>query len=197
MDIHKNYLKLNMDAFSDGQMRSKLWLCNELEKILRDSPPQTIWVYGSWYGVLALLLLTRQSINIKKICLFDIDSEALEVSRKILNSWEIRGPTLGFHNMDCTKLNPTQYPFSEAVPDLVINTSCEHFENRQWLDAIPTGTLLAVQSTDMAHPTHIQGVTTLGELKENIPMRELLYSGQLDFQYPDSSFLRFMLIGKK
>lgn len=193
---NSNHLKLNMDSFSDGQMRSKLWLCDELENALDLSRSYTIWIYGSWYGTLALLFFVREKIKIEKIHLFDIDPEALRVSGKVLNTWDIQG-RVEFHQMDCTELKPGDRMFDEKAPDIIINTSCEHFENRQWLEQIPSGTLLAMQSTDMEHPTHIQRMQSLQDFENKMPMGSVAFAGTLDFSYPNFKFKRFMIIGAR
>lgn len=187
---------LNMDAFSDGQMRSKLWLCHELEKILDSEKSHTIWIYGAWYGTLALLLLAREKVNIKKIHLFDIDPEAIKIARKVLDTWLINGPTVKIHQTDCMTLDPSHLGEElESSPDIIINTSCEHFESEQWLHLIPRGTTLVLQSTDMLHPTHIQCSKSIDEFKSRVALSEIHFSGTMSFNYPNFEFRRFMLIG--
>lgn len=192
----KNLSIINMDAFSDGQMRSKLWLCKELEELLDPSKPHTLWIYGAWYGTLALLLLVRERINIKKIHLFDIDPEAIKVARKVLDSWRINGTIVEFHERDCLSLNPSGAAVDfGGSPDVIINTSCEHFESDEWLKPIPPGTLVVLQSTDMVHPTHIRCPQSIEDFKGQISMSKTIFSGTLSFSYPNFEFKRFMLIG--
>ena len=40
---------INKDAFSNGQMDSKLWLCRELENLGWDS--KLTRIYAGWYGI--------------------------------------------------------------------------------------------------------------------------------------------------
>jgi hypothetical protein len=61
----------NQDAFSNGQIDSKLWLCRELESLEWSSDYTQI--YGGWYGVLAFLLLSREKFCVGRIESFDID----------------------------------------------------------------------------------------------------------------------------
>ena len=58
MDISDmpDHIYINSEAFSSGQISSKLWLCEQLENIPFDKP-QIIWIYGGWYGILSFLLL--------------------------------------------------------------------------------------------------------------------------------------------
>lgn len=195
-ELRKNDEVLNMDAFSDGQMRSKLWLCHELEKIMKPEKSHTIWIYGSWYGSLAFLLLSRERANIKKIHLFDIDSEAVRISRKVLDTWLINGPVVEVHQKDCMALEVSKLgPDLGGLPDIIINTSCEHFESEQWLRLIPAGTQMVLQSTDMVHPTHIQCPQNLEQFVRQAALSEVQFSGTCSFSYPNFEFRRFMLIG--
>lgn len=186
-----------MDAWSDGQMRSKLWLCDLIEKdFANNKDPQEIWILGSWYGLLAQLLLVRQKLNVKKIRLFDIDAEALEISKKILNFWMIENKVEIIHEqIDCNQI-PTFY--WQQKPNIIINTSCEHFKNYNWL-VFPAGINLYVQSTNMAHPTHINGVQNLEEFKNILAKNKIkmTYADQIDFKYPNFSFQRYMISGIK
>lgn len=197
MEMPENHLQIDMNSFSDGQTQSKLWLCEQLESHFPFQKPVTLWIYGSWYGLLAHYLLIRQRIPIQKICLFDIDVEALAVSKKILDSWLIRGPQIEFFNLDCNKMDLRTDLRNETAPDIVINTSCEHFENHRWIQNLPAGTLIVAQSTDMPHPTHINAVKDLKEMKTSLGLKETLFENRLYFLYPNLSFFRYMLIGFK
>ena len=58
------------DAFSSGQIGSKLWLCEQAEKYFETI--DSIWIYGGWYGLTAFLLRARNKINIGNIRSFDL-----------------------------------------------------------------------------------------------------------------------------
>jgi len=190
----EKFEQINMDAFSDGQMASKLWLCEQLEKSL--GPEKRIantWIYGSWYGLLPFLLLSRGHISFEKIHLFDIDLKALEISKKILNHWQFGSSTqIEYHNQDCTVPNPLL-----PLPDLIINTSAEHFQNYDWWKNIQKPVTFIVQSTDMEHAEHISKVSSLSELKNNLGIFSTLFEGTKEFNYPNFQFKRFMVIGSK
>ncbi len=193
--LQDNFRNLNMDAFSDGQMASKLWLCQTLEDLYQDPKRfSKVWVYGSWYGTLPFLLLIRQKFQFQSLSLFDIDAEALAVSRKVLDHWKHSG-NLGiqyFHH-DCS----SRHPEAER-PDLVINTSCEHFKTNDWWDTVPVGAVYAVQSTNFVHPEHINTVQNLAEFEQSVKSaRPLAYRGEKHFEYLRLKFDRFMMIGEK
>jgi len=196
MESSENHLFMDMDSFSDGQTRSKLWLCEKLEKQVAPAKPVKIWIFGSWYGILALYLLVRQRVEIQEICLFDIDSEALAISRKVLDSWLLRGPKISFYNFDCNQMD-YENDLQEKFPDIVINTSCEHFDSSKWLNAVPAGTMVIAQSTDMPHPTHINKSDSLEDFKSSLGLKQVLDEDRLYFLYENLSFFRFMVIGIK
>jgi len=77
--------------------------------------------------------------------------------------------------------------------NLVINTSCEHMDNR-WFNNLPDGTLVVLQTNDyFDNPQHVNCVRDLEQAKYRYPMSELLYDGYLVTEL----YTRFMLIGIK
>jgi len=190
----KNIFPINMDAFSDGQIASKLWLCDTVENFLKSKSIEKVWIYGSWYGVLAFLLLSRGRLSFKQIHLFDIDTEALMVSQKLLDHWNFTEQVkVFFHHHDVTK-KMTELD----TPNLLINTSVEHFYNYQWWDTVPRGTYYALQSTNMIHDEHINPINSLKDFSEKMNFATPPdFEGSKDFSYPGFEFTRFMLVGKK
>lgn len=187
---------LNLDAWSDGQIQSKLWLCRELEKIWTGQDSH-FWVYGSWYGTLAQMLLQRDRIKVKQFQLFDLDDSALEVSKKINLTWQIHQiANFVHHQLDCESISTSQ--ILNEKPDLIINTSCEHFESFNWFRNLPRGQKFLVQSTDMSHETHILKANHLDHFISQLgSISNLQFSGELPFNYPQNSFRRFMVMGTK
>ena len=64
-------MHINKDIFSSGQVGSKIWLCEELEKLGWTS--NLTYIYGGWCGVLGFLLLSRGNFQVNQIQSFDID----------------------------------------------------------------------------------------------------------------------------
>ncbi|MEZ4872198.1 MAG: hypothetical protein R2827_08115 [Bdellovibrionales bacterium] len=84
---------------------------------------------------------------------------------------------------------------SSPPPDIVINTSTEHMPHSTWWENIPPGQWVVLQNTDMRIDDHVNRVESVQEFIEKFPMSEVLYSGELYFDYRnESSFKRFMLI---
>lgn len=183
-------ISLNGDAFSSGQISSKLWMCKELEKII-GGDPRIIWVFGGWYGLSSLILLSRDILPIKHIRSFDVDPTCEPIADTLLENWVWQKWKFKSFTIDCNFL---QY---DERPNIVINTSTEHFDSQLWFENIPSNTTVVLQSNNMKHDDHITCFETLDEFVKFYPVNMLLYKGQLDFSYPDWKFSRYMLIGKK
>jgi len=179
---------IDKDAFSNGQVDSKLWLCRELERLEWSST--LTHVYGGWYGVLSFLLLSREAFNVDRILSFDADPSTVEIADMINENWVIKDWKFKAQTADCN------FPLP-GNPDLVINTSTEHFESMDWFDNIPNGTRVILQGNDMPHDDHYVCSNSLQEFEEHYKLNEIVYSGSLDFNYPEWSFTRFMIIGFK
>ena len=178
----------NNDVFSNGQIDSKLWLCRELETLEWSS--NLTYIYGGWYGVLAFLLLSREKFKVKRIFSFDQDPSCEAVADMINNNWVIKEWQFKAHTADCNQL-------LSGDPDLIINTSTEHFEDMNWFDLIPRGTRIVLQGNDMVHDDHRGNANTLKDFQNRYPLTDIVYSGAMDFQYPRWKFTRFMTIGFK
>lgn len=189
-------LQVNKDAWSQGQIKSKLWLIEELEKITSNEKQKTIWVLGGWYGLLSFLILTRNKIQPVKICSFDVDAESTELAKDINNNWLLDPQIFYSFTADCTQLNYNSTEF-HGPADIIINTSCEHFAD-SWMDSIPPQTLIAAQSTNMEHVEHINKVNSLADFQNKFQNKfDVLYKGELMFNYPNLKFNRFMIIARK
>ena len=183
-------LTINKDAFSSGQIGSKIWLCEQLENLFASI--DNIWIYGGWYGLTGFLLKSRGKIEIKTIRSFDKDPSCEPIADMINENWVWRDWQFKAETKDVVLLNP-----SEHRPDLIINTSTEHFDDLLWWQKIPTGTVVALQGNNMPHDDHVVHTANLEEFQTQFPLTDILYKGQLEFEYPDWKFTRFMLIGVK
>lgn len=216
----KNFETLNMDAFSDGQIQSKLWLATELEKIhcKTHSPssltvPAHLFIIGSWYGMLALILTLRQKIPILSISLYDQDPKACKIAKKVLDFVRFIGIDLKIICIDCrlpefkSQLDNRRNTLSLAekadknnpAQEIYINTSCEHFTDFSWLDNLPRSSFLALQSTDMRHIEHVSSCKSIEELiiQSELNQSQIYFADTKKFDYGQLCFNRFMLIGKR
>jgi hypothetical protein len=188
-------IQISKDAFSSGQVSSKLWLCSELENVQFDKPP-IIWIYGGWHAMTAMLLLARQNMPVHYIRSFDVDPDCEAIADTLMENWIWQDWKFKAFTKDCNDLVLDNGEYG-APPDIVINTSTEHFHSRAWYDNLPSGTLLALQSNNMPHEDHHECHADIDSFSSAYDLNPLLYEGQLDFKYPSWGFSRYMIIGRK
>lgn len=185
---------IDLSAFSHGQIISKLWLCEELEKHVL--PNTNINILGGWYNVLGFMLSVRRPNYYLSIHNTDIDIEAIIVADKICQTWMIEGAKIINRMADCDSDN---YAMNLPI-DVVINCSVEHFKNNKWFNSLPTGTLVCIQSSDVIDPEFPWLITQpnpdIKTFLDRFPVSEVLYSGTKRIQYENYGYNRFMLIGK-
>jgi hypothetical protein len=181
-------MEVDKDAFSSGQIGSKIWLCENLEEIFESV--DNIYIYGGWYGISAFLLKSRNKIKINTIRSFDIDPNCEPVADMINENWVYQNWQFKAFTKDCNEIIPDNV-------DLIINTSTEHFESTKWFDNIPNGTCVALQGNNMKHEDHHTTTDDLDSFLNQFIISDIWFKGQKDFVYPDWQFSRYMIIGKK
>lgn len=196
--------KIIQDAFSRGQVLSKIWLVTELAKIKTQF--KMIHVHAGWMGQIRLYL-DQAKIEYEKMRIFDIDPVAMKLSDKVFNNellenWKVKSAY--FDITDTEQLYRTGYEYyctdtitEKTLPSFVINTSCEHFTD-EWYHKLKNrsegwGNLVAIQTNNFHKiEDHINTVHSLDEMKMKYPMDEILYEGELEL----NGYTRYMLIGK-
>lgn len=192
------------DAFSRGQVLSKIWLAEELKKIKDEF--EMIHVHAGWYGQVRLYL-DRVKISYNKMRIFDIDNAALEISDKVFNNDMLKDFKIKSANVDITE--PTwlyrtgcEYNIKDdvkekTVPDLVINTSAEHFREDWYhkfsIRSQSTDPLFVIQTNNLFDvPEHVNCVHSVDEMLIKFPMSRVEYAGEKEL----FGYKRFMLIGR-
>jgi len=168
-----------VDALSKGQVESKLWLVDELEKL--NIKRHNSIIIGGWLGISALWLSQKKLI--RKISNIDLDETSISFSNE-LNKYnhQYKEGIVG----DINEFDLDDY-------DFVINTSAEHM-NGDWYEKIKPGTLVAIQTNDFHDiEEHINTVNNVMELKKKYKMSEELFVGIKDLRI----YNRFMIIGIK
>jgi hypothetical protein len=178
---------INKDAFSNGQIDSKLWLCQELENLEWTS--ELTQIYGGWYGITAFLLLSREKFKVTRIESYDIDPSCQVIADMINENWVFKNWQFKAHTADCNNIL--------TQPDLIINTSTEHFDEMDWFHNIKPGTRVILQGNNMPHDDHFIHSQSLKMFIDNYPLTSIYYTGELDFKYPSWGFTRYMIIGVK
>jgi flagellar biosynthesis regulator FlbT len=202
------------DAFTQGQLRSKLWLL----KHLRDIDLGTVFICAGWYGTLARAMFENERIHFDKIRSFDIDPKCAEVADMINKQWNIddfkfKASTIDIHNFEWKGFH-TPAPSDGTIgnfyydtiadnkvvqmkdsPDTFINTSCEHIENfTDWFKLLLPGKLVALQTNNYFEiEDHINCVNSLDEFKQQVPLSNIIYEGELELE----KYTRYMVIGYK
>ena len=200
------------DNFSRGQMRSKLWMIDELKNIVIDDSgldyrPKlgTIVQYGGWYATIAQLFF--KNFDVKKYVSLELDPMCVQMADDFnyiqhQNQWQFKSVLKDVNEIEYDDENSfivgTRNLEGKNVeiwlqPNLIINTSCEHMDD-SWFERLPDGMLVCLQTNDyFSNEQHINCVKNVREAKKKYPMRTIYYEGELDTEL----YNRFMLIGKK
>jgi len=176
-----------LESFWKGQIRSKLWLINILEKKVKKENLNIV-IHGGWNGVLASLLF-NSNLNIKKITSVDIDPACRDTAYTINKRQEIEG------RFRATTKDMTIYRYDEN-PDIVINTSTEHVTDddlQQWFYNIPKEALVVAQSNNFfSLEEHINCVKTPTELSNKFNLEN-----KKEYTLKLPQYNRYMVIGRK
>ena len=198
-----NDITWDEDCFSQGQIKSKMWLLEELKKLKLDLG--TVFLCAGWYGTLATMLF-ESTIKVDKIRSFDIDRTCIDIAETFnkpwfVDQWKFKSITQDIMDIDYrehtwqfwSKANDRMsYPITD-IPDTIINTSCEHIENFDtWYNKIPTGKLVVLQSNDfMDVDEHVNCVKDSLHFEQMAPLSKVLFTGELDIE----KYTRYMRIG--
>jgi len=201
----KNDDTFDKDCISRGQLKSKLWLINELQKI--DKNLGTVFLCAGWYATLATLLF-ESPIKLEKIRSFDIDDSCITIAETFNKPWFVDAWKFKAIKQDIMDINYDSHvwqfwsnknnrmskPITDK-PDTIINTSCEHIHKfDEWYDKIPKGKLVILQGNDYFELNeHVNCSEDQDSFSEKSPMSETLYLGTLNCE----KYKRFMKIGIK
>lgn len=183
-------LKIESDAFSAGQIESKVWAAEELEQAVKNlnTGPLRICILGGWYSLLHFILQVRKNIEIEYCRSIDIDPVVSHIANAINNTWETDSWLFRAFPKDANEII-----FEDDQINCVINTSTEHFSSDIWFENIPVGTIVLIQSNDLKIDSHVNLVSSLDEFKNKYRLNSILYQGQKTV----TNYTRFMLIGIK
>lgn len=202
------------DFLSRGQVKSKLWMADELKQIV-DGPLGNVVFYGGWYNFMAHFLFSEFEVNkitsldldenvvnpCKQLYRAEVDQERFQAIHGNVNKVRWNGKKLLAHSIpleDKVKQGDKWFPADASYVDvgdvnLLINTSCEHMDNT-WFENLPDGQFVVLQTNDyFSNPQHVNCCRDLEDAKSKYPMSEILYAGELNTYL----YNRFMLIGIK
>lgn len=202
-----NGLDSIQDAMSRSQMRSKIWLVEELVKI--QTSFNNIALLAGWFGQLRFIL--EKSITFNKLRNVELDQSACEISDYVFNLYGLDNYKIKSVNTSINELTMhkngyewdvenfkegTKYS-EKFLPDLIINTSAEHM-TEEWYNQIrfkqmESNPIVAIQSNNLFEiPDHINCVHSIDHMKKKFPMKEILFEGELQLK----GYKRVMLIGR-
>ena len=175
-----------LESFWDGQIKSKLWLIEALEKHKSIRNADCV-IHGGWNGVLACMMFNSE-LGIKHITSIDIDPKCKEIASTMNKRYEMEG------KFESVTSDMCDYEYKRE-PYFVINTSCEHIADFDtWYNKIPSGKIVILQSNNyIGLPEHVNCSKTLKDFNNKTPMQEVLFQGEL---YLDK-YSRYMRIGVK
>lgn len=195
------------DAFSRSQMKSKIWLVDELAKL--DTNYNNVLILAGWFGQLKTIY--DKKLTYSKMRIAELDRSACETSDYIFNLSNLENYKVKSVNVDINALTlhkngyewdvenfreGTKYS-EKFLPDLIINTSAEHM-TEEWYNQIrfknlDSNPIVAIQSNNLFDiPEHINCVHSVDHMKKKFPMKEILFEGELQLK----GYKRVMLIGR-
>jgi len=195
---------MEMLSFAHGQIISKVWLCEELEKYCKLN--DNLYILGGWYNLLGFMFSIRKPNFFKKIHNIDIDSTSIEFADKLCDTWINVHRDKNSHIIN-TCADSNEYELNINVDtDIVINCSVEHFTSNDWFSKLPDGTLVCIQTSDIQNKEVIDSTNLwvqnqpnkdLATFLNRFPVKEYLFVGSKTFEYPNFGYNRFMIIGRK
>jgi len=173
-------------SFTPDLIKSKVWLLTELARIAPSVG--TIYVLGSWYGNLGVLLTLDPVLEYKQLINVETDKKFLQASERIQDH-------LGMDNTEYMLKDANELDYSQLGNNgVVINTSLTDMQGQAWFDNIPSGALVVMQSRDhdpgnAAHSTQ--------DIIDRFPLSKIVYDGKLQLEDPETAYTRYMVIGIK
>jgi len=178
-----------LGSFSPDLVQSKKWLCKNLKKILKDKSAGIIFILGSWYGNLALFL-ESENILYDNMVMVEKNKKLLEKTKKFLKLY-IKTNNIRYVNIPAENV---VYPNSSKI--LVINTSTNEMTT-DWFENVPDGELVVIQGKNMITENTKTVTKDFETFKSLFPLRQVIFSGKINLEDPETEYTRYMVIGYK
>jgi hypothetical protein len=195
------------DAFSRGQIQSKIWLIEELSR--QGTHWDKVAVFAGWFGQINAIY--DQKLTCAKMRIVELDRQACEASDYVFNLRNLENHRVKAVHADINNLtlhrNGYEWPVEnfrentryqeKFLPDLIINTSAEHM-SEQWFfelkyKGMKSPPIVAIQSNNLFDiPEHVNCVHSQDHMLKKFPMNEVVYAGELQLK----GYKRFMIIGR-
>ena len=185
------------DAFTIGQLASKIWLTSVIYDRIGDiGIADDVAYLGCWMAPLATFLSV--AFNASRVFGFDADPEAIDLaddfnSDYVKDNWRFKGVVSDINIMDWR--NPEFVIDGELitdfVPNVIVNTSAEHMSDDWFMSASPNHLVIMQTNNNPRLEGHVNCVDSIDTLKAQYPMREIIYAGEMI----TPAYTRYMLIG--
>lgn len=173
-------------SFTRDLTTSKVWLMKELAKI--NPSISTAYILGSWFGNLALYMTLDPIIQVKKIINVETNRTMLDQSERMLDH-------VGARNVEPMLKDANTLDYRQLGADgVVINCSLTDMDGTDWFQNIPDGTLVVMQARDQVDRKPFYSTD---DILKKFPLGQVLYQGSLKLKDPETSYNRFMVIGRK
>jgi hypothetical protein len=195
------------DALSRSQIKSKIWLIEELTKIKTNY--NNVAVIAGWFGQIKSIY--DKKLTYAKMRIIELDKSACETSDYIFNlsnleNYKVKSVHSDINNSilhkngyewDVTNFKENTSYKEKFLPDLIVNTSAEHM-SEEWYNQIrfkemESNPIVAIQSNNLfGIPDHVNCVYSVDHMKKKFPMSKILFEGELQLK----GYKRVMLIGR-
>jgi hypothetical protein len=186
------------ESFYHGLIKSKIWLCEELEIVMYSEfiKNPTLHVLGCWDNLMAFMLLTRKPEFYSTVYGYDINPEAINTANRVCDMWLYEKPHVYNRVQDVN-----DYDYSSHTNSVFINCSIDQMDSNKWYETVPDNSIVCIQTTNMTDPNfpwYIKQTTgSLDELINKFNFTKLIYSGEKHIQFQKDGYKRFMIIGCK
>jgi precorrin-6B methylase 2 len=185
VEVNKDTLT---DSNDDNLQICRHWALTQLRKIKNNF--DVIYILGSWYGNLSLMLSDFPSIKYEKIINIDIDEHSIDTSNKLVNKNNIT-------NIENVVQDANTVDYNELGPDgLVINFSTTNIEGTDWFNNIDQGTLVLLKARNN-DPGAINKFNNITDLIEKYPLKRVLFQGTKELTDPETAYECYVVIGLK
>jgi hypothetical protein len=166
----------------------KFWAFTELSKFQRRF--DTIYMLGSWYGNAGLMLSMDPRFNFDKIINVEQNKSRLKVGHQLAQ-------LQGYDNIESMYKDANLLDYRQLGDDgLVVNFSCNNIPGKDWFDHIPADTMVLLSGRDNDDQS-INQFNDLNSFTSKYKLSKTLFSGQKEFEDPQTKYNLYLVIGIK
>lgn len=164
---------------------SKFWLA----KNLPHRSYNKIYVLGSWYGNMGLILKFLK-FDFNLLVNIDTNSKYCQDNKTIYKIAKF-GQPYKIINRNCNEIDYTD-------ADLIINCSINDIKKDIWFDNIPSSCCIALQSRNNQPPSFQKDrPNSFNEFQQLFNFETIVYKGTLALKNYEEEYQRYMIIGYK